>query len=533
MTQRIVLVAVSMALLSSFHQTSRSGEKKDDRVKAERKKLEGVWVEVHAFAKKKPKGRGSVYAWMFKGDKVHRQHTQTIDGEPVIGSGHSGTYKLDLAGKVNAIDLVLKSPLDEDWKYLGIYKFEGEILKLCMNKDKRPTSFDSKDENRLYVLQRPPKKRDDASKDDLKKLQGRWQPVTIISNGELQKPEKRSIWVISGNKVFYPSFKTEDEIKLDPSKTPKEIDIRVEGDKTFEGIYAIEEDRLKLCIDVEGKGRPSAFESKPGSGHRLLTIEWLGFVVADEVEEKALAAIIKLVGVIEPVTRDESKPARPVVRLNLAATEITDAGLKHLAALAHLRNLALAQTQVTDTGLKNLAGLTELRRLTLNSTKVTDAGLKSLAPLKALEELELSNTKVAGAGLKELAVLKRLQYLGLHGTKVTDAGLKNLAVLAQLQTLVLSDTQLTDAGLKELKPLIRLRVLTLFNTQVTDSGLKELAALKQLQKLSLDETKVTDAGLKQLIVLKQLRNLTLQNTAVTEAGVNKLKKQLSNCEILR
>jgi hypothetical protein len=89
--QRVLLVVVFVALLSFLHQTSQSGDKKDDLVKAERKKLEGVWVEVHAFARKKPKGRGSVYSWMFKGDKVHRQHTQTIDGEPVIGSGHSGT----------------------------------------------------------------------------------------------------------------------------------------------------------------------------------------------------------------------------------------------------------------------------------------------------------------------------------------------------------------------------------------------------------------------------------------------------------
>ena len=91
MNQRVLLVVVFVALLSFLHQTSQSGDKKDDLEKAERKKLEGVWVEVHAFAKKKAKGRGSVYSWMFKGDKVHRQHTQTIDGEPVIGSGHSGT----------------------------------------------------------------------------------------------------------------------------------------------------------------------------------------------------------------------------------------------------------------------------------------------------------------------------------------------------------------------------------------------------------------------------------------------------------
>jgi uncharacterized protein (TIGR03067 family) len=157
MTPRVVLVAAAFTILASFSHGVQPGDKKKDPVQAERSKLEGVWVEVHAFAKEKPKGRGSVYAWIFKGEKVQRQHTQTIDGEAVAGSGHAGTYTLDPSGKPPAINIVLKSPLDEDWKYPGIYKFEGKVLKLCMNKDKRPTTFDNKDGNRLYILQRPPK----------------------------------------------------------------------------------------------------------------------------------------------------------------------------------------------------------------------------------------------------------------------------------------------------------------------------------------------------------------------------------------
>jgi uncharacterized protein (TIGR03067 family) len=133
------------------------GHRKDDSLQAERNKLKGTWVEIHAFAKDRPKGRGNFYAWLFESKKVHRKHTETMDGEPLIGSGHSGTYKLDLSGKVMAIDIVLKSPFGEDWKYKAIYEFEGDILKLCMSKGKRPTAFESKGDNHLYILQRPPK----------------------------------------------------------------------------------------------------------------------------------------------------------------------------------------------------------------------------------------------------------------------------------------------------------------------------------------------------------------------------------------
>lgn len=157
MKPRLIALVVCVGLLACVIRSAESDEKKDDPGKAEIKKLEGAWVEVHAFAKEKPKGRGSVYAWVFKGDRVQRHHTQTLDGEPLIGSGHSGTYKLDMSGKIMAIDIILKSPLDEDWKYFGIYKFDGENLKLCMSKEKRPTAFEKKNGNLLYVLQRPPK----------------------------------------------------------------------------------------------------------------------------------------------------------------------------------------------------------------------------------------------------------------------------------------------------------------------------------------------------------------------------------------
>jgi uncharacterized protein (TIGR03067 family) len=118
---------------------------------------------------------------------------------------------------------------------------------------------------------------DDRNKDDLKKLQGKWKPVTIIHDGEVSTPKKTSIWVFSGTKLIYPSFQTEDEIKLDASKNPKELDVRVirKGEKTTEhkAIYSIEGDKLKVCVDIADKGRPTAFESKPNSGHRFMELQ--------------------------------------------------------------------------------------------------------------------------------------------------------------------------------------------------------------------------------------------------------------------
>ncbi len=60
--------------------------------------------------------------------------------------------------------------------------------------------------------------------------------------------------------------------------------------------------------------------------------------------------------------------------------------MKELAALGRLETLNVGQAQVTDVGLKELAALTELRDLDLSyNKKVTDAGLKEVAALKGLQ----------------------------------------------------------------------------------------------------------------------------------------------------
>ena len=64
-----------------------------------------------------------------------------------------------------------------------------------------------------------------------------------------------------------------------------------------------------------------------------------------------------------------------VVEVNLIGSEVTDAGLAHLAGLAALKFLHLNDTQVTDAGLAHLTGLTALEVLGLSGTQVTDAGL--------------------------------------------------------------------------------------------------------------------------------------------------------------
>jgi hypothetical protein len=117
-----------------------------------------------------------------------------------------------------------------------------------------------------------------------------------------------------------------------------------------------------------------------GAALLLALVPWMtGCVRADKAEDKAVEAIQNLGG---RITRDEKAKGKPIVGVDFARTKVTDADLKHLAALKQLRDLDLGLTQVTNAGLKHLAALKQLRDLDLGLTQVTDAGLKHLAGLK-------------------------------------------------------------------------------------------------------------------------------------------------------
>jgi hypothetical protein len=143
----------------------------------------------------------------------------------------------------------------------------------------------------------------------------------------------------------------------------------------------------------------------------------------DDTEAKAVAFVEKLKG---KVVRDDKRPGKPVVLVNLNFTTATDAELKELAPFNHLTALYLGGTQVTDAGLKELGGFYNLTKLDLDCTKVTDPGLKELAGLKRLQWLHLGGTWVTDAGMKELTALKKLKWLNVRFTLVTDTGLEEI-----------------------------------------------------------------------------------------------------------
>ena len=179
-------------------------------------------------------------------------------------------------------------------------------------------------------------------------------------------------------------------------------------------------------------------------------------------KDRVAAAVTKLGGKIE---FDETRADRPITKIDLHSTQITDADLAFL-----------------DTAKKDLRSL---RYLDLRLTHVGDAGVFHLRHLTSLETLNLFRTNLSDQGLADIKHLTRLQTLLIGGTKVTDAGLIHLKGFTELKKLSLFQTQVTDAGVRHLKVLSKLEQLLISGTKITDAGTRELQ--KALPKLKLSE----------------------------------------------
>ena len=92
-----------------------------------------------------------------------------------------------------------------------------------------------------------------------------------------------------------------------------------------------------------------------------------------------------------------------------------------------------------------------VRRLQMRKSKVTDSGLDALAQFPKLKRLEISNSKITDEGIKKIVMYcPQIEYLNVWGiTSVTDKSLIHLRDLWTLKDLYLFGTSVTwDAANK-------------------------------------------------------------------------------------
>ena len=222
--------------------------------------------------------------------------------------------------------------------------------------------------------------------------------------------------------------------------------------------------------------------------------------------------------------------------------QITDAGIRHLAALPSLQHLDLGGTAVTDAGLDVLRHLPALRSLSLGWNRVTAAGIGVLAHCDALEEVRLGGSaEVGDAAIRALAGKLHLRHLSIA---LSDRGVPLLHEIPAYRTwqggraelgltghpslpnhLILRGT-FTDAGMRQLRGLDGLFALDIDDATlaITAAALEPLIVLPHLEVLRLD---ARDDWMPGIARLPHLRALAAQDTPATDDGFVALSQSRS------
>jgi uncharacterized protein (TIGR03067 family) len=207
-------------------------------------------------------------------------------GEKVLFKGH---VKLDPTKTPKTIDMTLTQSTGpaQGKTLLGVYELDDENYRGCIAgpDQPRPTSLTPAPESgqRPFAFRRvkgevpPPTDaaRTAAVEAELKRFEGTWSYASFIVEGKPLKEIEGNRLILSGDRFTITSSR--DPVRgtyaVDPTKSPKTLDVTFgdgpDAGKTVKGIYELDGDTCKVCINLADQPRPTEFASRPGDGHAL------------------------------------------------------------------------------------------------------------------------------------------------------------------------------------------------------------------------------------------------------------------------
>jgi uncharacterized protein (TIGR03067 family) len=280
--RHIGLLAAAACFLLGANDSKKSDSKKDADA------LQGTW----RMASVMRNGEEVSADFLREGRLVVKgeQYSVTVNQQTAVA-----TYKLDSSKNPKHIDFTYTEGPQAGETVKGIYEVEGDTYKMCRgltSEAERPTKFAAPaDSGLIYVvMKRMTEKaagpnahdakdstRGAAAEAELKRFEGTWAYVSVITNGNAAPEEsvKKSRLVLSGDKFTVKGAEAmhRGTFSVDPTAKPKTLDVTFsegeEAGKTIKGIYDLEGDRCKVCIALGDQPRPTEFASPPGSGYAL------------------------------------------------------------------------------------------------------------------------------------------------------------------------------------------------------------------------------------------------------------------------
>lgn len=113
---------------------------------------------------------------------------------------------------------------------------------------------------------------DDADK-DYAKFEGTWILVSGQENGKDVDKDfvRKSRLIVNGKEhtAVLRGAAHRATHKFDPTKNPKQMDIKRDDGVMIEAIYKLDDDTFTICLNEKGKPRPTEFSGKAGTDQKL------------------------------------------------------------------------------------------------------------------------------------------------------------------------------------------------------------------------------------------------------------------------
>ncbi len=206
-----------------------------------------------------------------------------------------GTYSVDLKQTPRHLDFHWPAPLrfkTGEFRTIMEFKDMNELrIELTTENKPRPKEFTAN--SAVLVRRRSVVGSKDASKSDNEKMQGQWQLVDGVVDGEKIDVEGFGSITIHDNIMTLPFGEISPvSFKLETTKKPKQITLIIKSlgtDAKMNGIYWLYGDDLQFCFANKGEDipPPKDFVAKEGSEHRLFILKRMKLPAVEKKQTKS------------------------------------------------------------------------------------------------------------------------------------------------------------------------------------------------------------------------------------------------------